>query len=278
MTLDGPVPGVPDARVWSVTDLPEHLADAAPAGNFTEAKPGELLIALPAIGRFRVREGVSIEVAPAPGADPGAVELLLHGRARTALIHQRGELPLHAASLVPQGGNEAVAICGASGAGKSTLAAELSRRGWRLLADDTTRVTCAEGGPLAWPGRSSIKLWRDACEAAGLDADGLEQVTRTVTKYYVPALARAEPARLGWVFELSRSETGGGALATLPEKMALLSRHAASSVQIVPLGCASRHVQIVAEVAKACRVVRLAGARATSPTLLADAIEDAVLG
>ena len=66
--------------------------------------------------------GATIDVATVPGADAGAVELFLNGSARAALIHQRGELPLHAATLLPPAGGGAVAISGTSGIGKSKFA------------------------------------------------------------------------------------------------------------------------------------------------------------
>ncbi len=129
---DGPVAGIPDAIVRSVAELPDHLPGAERAGMYAQATPGQLLQMVPGMARYLARDGMTIDVAAEQCADEGAVDVFLNGAVRAALIHQRGELPLHAATLVPPGGNGAVAICGPSGIGKSTLAAALSRRGWLL--------------------------------------------------------------------------------------------------------------------------------------------------
>lgn len=271
MEFDGPVPGLPGAVIRGVRDLTEHLADGAPAGPFSQVAPGRVLIDAPGSARILARDGAVIEVAVPPGADPGKVLLLLHGSARGALIHQRGELPLHAATLAPPGGGAAVAICGASGAGKSTLAAELSRRGWRLVADDTTRVTWGADCPLAWPSRDSIKLWRDACEALGLDVAGLIAVTADLDKYYVPTPARREPIRLGVVVELSFDDDRRAL--SPAERMSLLTRHTYRLAYVGPLGRRVDFARLVARVAGACAVAGLPGARTRPVGDLADAIE-----
>ncbi len=46
-------------------------------------------------------------------------------------------------------GKDALMIVGASGSGKSTLALQLIRRGWWLVADDVSVVTCGEDGGLS---------------------------------------------------------------------------------------------------------------------------------
>jgi hypothetical protein len=270
MDLDGPVPGIPGARIRRVDTLPAELPDAVPAGQNMYAKPGQLLIAQPGIGRFLARDGTAIEVAAEAGADPGVVSLLLHGSARGALIHQRGELPLHAATLAPPGADWAVAICGASGDGKSTLAAELSKRGWMLVADDTTRITWSETHPLAWPSRDSIKLWRDVCEIRGLDVSKLERVALSMDKYYLRVPALTEPVRLAAVFELAPEKSEMPAV----EKMSLLTRHTFRPAQIRPLGRVADYVRIVGQVAGSCRLSCLGAARSQPVGALADVLEE----
>jgi hypothetical protein len=278
MDFNGPVPGIPGAVIRGVDELPDQLPDAEPAGRFSQAKPGHLLLDVPHIARFLVRDGKRIEVAVEPDADPGLVTLLLNGSARSALIHQCGELPLHAATLVPPGGNGAIAICGPSGVGKSTLAVQLSARGWILIADDTTRVTWNETHPMAWPSRDSIKLWRDTCEANNLDVTRLERVTMDLDKYYLSVPARQEPVRLAAVIELlvdGNRQQQQSALSP-GERMAVLTRHACRQSYIRPLGRQADFARIVARVAGACRITRLAGARARPARDLADAIEQTV--
>ena len=276
MNLDGPVPGIPGATVRSVDALPVELPGGLPAGRHVQARPGQLLLTVSGIGRYFVQDGTLIEAALDPGADPGMAALLLHGTARGALIHQRGELPLHAATLVPPEGDFAIAICGASGAGKSTLGTELSRRGWMLVADDTTRITWTELQPMAWPSRDSIKLWRDACEAKGADVSSLERVAAGLDKYYLHVPARAEPVRLAVVFELTQNEGAPFVMESVSQRMALLTRHTYRQAQIRPLGRFADYVRLIGQVAGACRAISLGKAHARPVGVLADVVEEAI--
>jgi hypothetical protein len=274
MSFDGPVRGIPGATIRGVDELPEHLPGGEPAGRHMQAKPGQLLLVVPGVGRFLVSGGITIDVAAEPGADPGLVALLLHGSARSALIHQRGELPLHAATLVPPGGDAAIAICGASGAGKSTLAAALSRRNWLLVADDTTRVTWSGIYAMAWPSCASIKLWRDASEAKGIDIATLHRVAADLDKYYLRVPARDEPVRLAAIAELAAGEPAPSLSPNAGEKMALLTRHTFRQAHIRPLGRTADYARLVAHVAGTCRIMQFHGSRERPVAELADAIED----
>ena len=271
MHICEPVPGIPGATFQRVSQLHPPLPGAMPAGYCAEAIHGRLRCHVPAHGSFLVRDGNVVEFAEAAGADPGWVTLLLHGTARGALIHQRGELPLHAATLVPPGGDTAVAICGGTGAGKSTLAAALIARGWALVADDTTRVTWDGDGPCAWPSRASIKLWRDACAAAGIDTTGLVQVTRDLEKFYVPVAAHKEPVSLTTIIELADGQPAE--IMSPGEKLALITRHTYRPSQIRPLGVRAEHVRIAARTATACTMRQLPGRGQLAVGVLADAVE-----
>src|SRR3569623_364888 len=269
-----PIPGIPGAIFQRVSQLHPPLPGAMPAGYCAEAIHGRLRCHVPAAGTFLVRDGAVVEFAEAAGADPGGVTLLLHGTARGALIHQRGELPLHAATLVPPKGDVAVAICGATGAGKSTLAAALASRGWALVADDTTRVTWDDDAPCAWPSRGSIKLWRDACAAADIDTTNLTQVTRDLDKFYVPVAAHHLPVRLTTIIELA---DGPPAKTLSPgERLAQVTRHTFRASQIGPLGMRAEHVRIAARTAATCAMRQLPGRGQRTVAELADMVEAAV--
>jgi hypothetical protein len=269
-----PVPGIPGAVMRQVEHVPDELPDGMPAGPRMQAKPGQLLLTQPGVGRFLSSDGGLIEFAVEEAADRGMVALLLHGTARGALIHQRGELPFHACTLVPPGGRHAIAICGRSGAGKSTLGAELSRRGWILVADDTTRVTWNNDHPLAWPSRDSIKLWQDACEAAGIDTSKLERVAKQLEKFYIHVASVSEPVRLDTIIELASDDVEKPL--SVGDKMALVSRHTYRPSNIRPLGMQKEHVRIVAQTSATCRVLRLPNDRSKTPREMADVVEATV--
>jgi len=265
------VPGIPGATIRRGASLPEELAGAEAVGELSYARPGQLLFTVPGAGRYLARDGSIIELVEEENADAGKVQIFLNGTARGALIHQRGELPLHAATLVPPGGDAALAICGASGAGKSTLASELSRRGWLLVADDTTRVTWDGAQAIAWPSRDTIKLWRDACEARGMDCATLEQVMRDMDKYYLRVPAREEPVALACIVELV-TQGEPEAVVSAGDKMALISRNTYRPHHIRPLGKQQDHVRAVAQIASVCTMHRIAGGGALPVGELADAV------
>ncbi len=144
-------------------------APAAPTnGPGLHLSEGGLLLMIPAVGRYFVKDGSVIIVEPHPGVPDANLRLFLLGSAMGALLHQRGLLPLHANAV--EVGDRAFAFMGESGAGKSTLAAWFNDRGFRVVADDVCVVGFADGGrPQVCPGVGRLRLWREALDATGRD-------------------------------------------------------------------------------------------------------------
>jgi len=174
--------------------VPEHLDQPISRGVLFEAGPEGYLLRVASTGRFLVRDGREITLDVVAGASPRDLRALLLGPAITAVLHQRGALVMHAASVV--GARGAVILAGDSGQGKSTLLAALARCGYRVLADDTTALTLTPSGSLeAQPAFPFVKLWRDALQRMGDDTEGLTRSMDHVEKYsvsHVP-LFHAEP-------------------------------------------------------------------------------------
>lgn len=271
MNFDGAVPGIPDARVQTVPQLPSQLAGAIQVGPHSQARPGALLRVVNGTARFLVTHGNRVEVAPEAGVDPDDVNIYLAGGVRGALIHQRGELPLHAAALVPPRGDFAVAICGVSGMGKSTLAAELFHRGWSLLADDLTRVTADGDETLAWPGGGNIKLMRDAVERLGMQASTMRRVASVVDKVLLETTPLVLPVRLGGVVSLHRSPPFGVHFLQQGEGIALLSEQTFRAHYIAALGTTALHMRMIMKVAASCWFATASGCRGSAA--LADEID-----
>ncbi len=147
-----------------VGDVPRHLAALTWSSPFIEiGEDGRVLVHFGDGVRFLVRDGWRVVLDEASASCLGDIEALLLGTVAGVLLHQRGDLPLHASGVVI--GNRAVALAGPSGRGKSTLAAALAAQEYALISDDIFRVRFTDGKAWAVPGSSRLRLWP---HAAGL--------------------------------------------------------------------------------------------------------------
>lgn len=260
MTFAGPLAGVLGAVVRDVQQLPENLPDGIRLDPWMEANRDGWMFAVPGVARYLIKDGTTIEVEAQAGADPASVGLFLHGPARGFLIHQRGEFPLEAVTVAaPQGG--AVALAGHSGSGRSTLAAELCRRGWRLIADDITRITYSGGRALAWPSHDSLKLWRDACERFGIPCDELPRVRARMEKFHVRMPPMSQPTVLRTVIRLNEHTEMKWIDIPRDQNFAMLRECTFRRLQMETLGRQTELERIVEQVAAGIRVVVLTGVR-----------------
>lgn len=177
--------------------IPETLAtDAAVLSGGTCTGPyngRDLIIELPA-GRFLLHEGKEIFVEPAPSVDDDELRIYLLGTIFGVLSHQRGIVPLHAATIDVPGG--CVAFVGASRSGKSTLAAALAARGHQVIADDVCFQKIESGSAVrVWPGIARIRLWEDAMQALGCDGPGVVREMHGFNKYFIPIRMPEYPVR-----------------------------------------------------------------------------------
>lgn len=177
------------------------------------ARPDGILLHIPEVGHYLVREGREIIVAPAEGASQRDLRLFLLGSAFGALLHQRGMMPLHANVIELDG--RAIAFCGPSGAGKSTIAAWFNDRGHPVLADDLCVIDFDESGrAIARQGLRRLRLWKDALEATGrssLDFEpSFDRIRDARDKYDVPIDGGRDPAPLpiAAVYLLDRAAEG----------------------------------------------------------------------
>jgi hypothetical protein len=156
----------------SVGDVPDHLSAPVWTSPFIEiGSNDEVLVRLGQQVRFLLRQGRWIVVNPAALSQMAVVESMLHGVVGGVVLHQRGDLILHASCVVV--GDRAVAIAGPSGRGKSTLAGALVAQGHGLLTEDLCRIRFADGAAWAIPGSSWLRLWPDAAGVLGHEPDSL---------------------------------------------------------------------------------------------------------
>ncbi len=255
---DQELPGVAGACVRRMTHIPSELPGATRAGACSVAKPGALLRVIPNVGRFLALNGNIVKVAPDSGVAWSSLMPLVYGPMAAALIHQRGELPLHGATLAEPSANLAYAVVAPQGGGKSTLAFELVRRGWRLVSDDLTRLTIHHDQVVAWPGRNGIKLCGDACDFFSIARRNLTPVgDRGKLLADIGTERRCYP--LAGVFALDRRNEQRTTPVTGAASMALLSTNTMKLAYASPLGVARAHMNIVARVASLVPTFRLSG-------------------
>jgi hypothetical protein len=124
-----------------------------------------------AVGAFLVCSGREIVVDVRSELDDRLVHLLLLGPVFAALLHQRGQLVLHASAVSIDG--DMVAFLGPSGCGKSTIAAALYARGHAMVADDVFAADMTGENPTAHPGFPQVRLWPAASQRLHVEQDRL---------------------------------------------------------------------------------------------------------
>jgi len=208
-----PAPAVdnPDIRISLDAGALDAWEESAGAmDQFIPARSGGHLLRVSGVGVYHVSGGDKIRIGVEPGADPGMVRLFTIGSAMGMVLHQRGILVLHGATVARDG--RARILVGDSGAGKSTLAARLGRAGYAVLGDDTMALWNApEGraGKWLWQGSQVFKLWEDSIEAMGAGVEGLTPLGNRADKYYVPNPGPASDAGME-LAEILVLETGDG--------------------------------------------------------------------
>jgi|SRR5580658_910583 hypothetical protein len=183
--------------------VPEGLEGTVAEGPNWAMAPGRFLLRVPGIVRFLLSDGHSVLYESEAAAEPGDIGAFLIGTAFGILLHQRGQIVLHASSVAVNG--KAVLFMGVSGAGKSTLAAALGRQGYPLVTDDLCVVRIdAAGTPLAHPDGRLPKLWTQAIDRLELGARRGPAVRGRLEKFYVEPLREnaAAPLPVGAVYAL----------------------------------------------------------------------------
>lgn len=271
------VPGIPGARAIRVERLGDRLAGGVAYSPLGEVAEGRILLRAEGIGLFLVRDGTVIEYALEAEADAIVAERFLWGSARSALIHQRGELPLHASALARPDDTAAIALCGPSGAGKSTLAAALSQLGWRILADDQARIAPQENRVMVWPGPAAIKLCADACAALAIETRGFARDGDDRGKVLMPVSPRDHASPLAAVVEIVPDQ-GPVSLERLEgaSALAVLSRHVVGPRKMRALTSGGAHFALVGAVAQAVTIWRLHGRAALPARALAEHLHRAL--
>ncbi|HEY7245502.1 MAG TPA: nucleotidyltransferase family protein [Xanthobacteraceae bacterium] len=200
---------VPDVNIVFGRISPALIAAAGDL--LLHAENGKILLTVPQVARYCVMQGNRVLVEPQAGIAAAMVRLFLLGSVIGLVCQQRGMLALHASAIAING--EAVAFVGRQGQGKSTLAAHcLGQNPARLVADDILVVSFdSDGQPRVQPGMPGLKLWRDALQVLGREAEGLRPDWIRAEKFILPILDQLAqaPARLNCVYVLDDDDHAG---------------------------------------------------------------------
>lgn len=190
--------------------VPEALPEAGTHGLNWEMCTGidgdpdgaRFLLRVPGIARFLLTAGRDIRFEADAGIGPADIAIFLLGTAFGILLHQRGQIVLHASAV--RVGGSAVLFCGTSGAGKSSLAAALAQRGFPVVTDDFCALDFdgAEAPVVQSDGRQ-LKLWAQTIAHLSLEPQRGAPVRQQLQKFYVePDLSHSEALPLGAVYFL----------------------------------------------------------------------------
>jgi hypothetical protein len=182
--------------------VPDRLEGATGTGPTWQVAGTRFLLHIPGVARFMLEDGSSIIFAPDSEDSLDDVPVFVIGSAFGVLLHQRGQIVLHASAV--RVNDKAVLFCGAAGAGKSTLAAALAQRGYALVNDDVCTLAIEPGlAPRVHPDGRQLKLWGQAIDRLELALARGERVRAKIEKFYVtPSEVFTEPLVLGAAYML----------------------------------------------------------------------------
>jgi hypothetical protein len=255
------LPGLPagDGRASDVMvrvgETPASLPDALEHGANWERAAGALLVSIPGLARFLVRETGEIVIEPLAGTPPEDLAIFAAGPMLGLLLQLRGRIVLQASAVAVAGG--AALFCGPTSAGKSTLAAALGRRGYPTICDDLCAIDMtAPGGPRVLADATTLKLWAQA--ARQLDLEAGPPVRAGLRKHHVAPPAGsvvAAPVRAIYVLMEARPPDTPGIARPNIADLALLVRDAAFRPNVVrSLGQRAAYLAGAAQLANAAGV------------------------
>ena len=156
-----------DVEVWAGNDGFE--AYGYTAGGYCWAH-------FPGAASFRFADQGAVVALAETGVAHGSVEDTYLRAVLPLVLQLRGHEVLHASAVTSARG--LVILCGASGTGKSTTAHGLSRRGYRVWADDAVVLDIEDGEARAIQVPFRLRLHADAATFFGGNAE--DRVTATM--------------------------------------------------------------------------------------------------
>lgn len=213
--------------------------------------------------------------------DEGLIQAYITGLAFGAIMHQRGEIPMHGSCVRKD--RQAVLFTGVSGAGKSSIAAEAIRQGYRLVTDDVTPISIRNGAVVAESSFPQQKLWEDAVTRGSAwdktDHRLYDENDRTKYAMNVDSDFLNETADLCGVIQIIPKEElrqGRPLLREVKglERAVLIQLHTYRIYLLVDQESRQQHFQKCADIAKRLKIAHLFRYQDTSEAELLEAAED----
>lgn len=153
-----PHKGTPDVSIdFGKVEFSEDKSFAN--GTRYRIRPGKIYLSWSEVGSFRLTKDI-ITIDPYDDVDDNILREVLLGPVFAVLLHQRGNLVLHASAVNVDG--NAIAFLGYAGYGKSTLSIKMYENGHSLITDDILPVILNDNKlPVVYPSFPMIKLEAD---------------------------------------------------------------------------------------------------------------------
>ncbi|HEY0107195.1 MAG TPA: hypothetical protein VGB91_14020 [Rhizomicrobium sp.] len=262
------LPGIASAPVddtdWEVTvrlgAVPQELAAAQATGPTYQIAGDLFLLRIRGIARFLLKGGRELTVQTEDATPLEDIAIFIIGTVFGILLHQRGQIVLHASAVRVNG--KAVLFCGPSGAGKSTMAAALERQRFAFVIDDLCAVVLRDGSaPMVLPDGRQLKLWSQAIENLDMADKRRAPVRKSLEKYYVePEKAFGEPLPLGAVYVLRQARPAhppGVAQPNVVDSALLLRRNAYRPLLVNRMGQKADYFKAAAAIANSAGIFHL---------------------
>ncbi len=256
VAIDRPMPGLIVRTPDGAPDIIVAEGEVPPLPAESGDPMAEYVAEIAGVMRLVMRRGTAVHYAPAPGALDADLALFLGGTALGALMHQRGEIVLHASAVAVDGG--AVLFCGASGAGKSTLAAALGAAGHAHVADDFSVIRFgADGRAMIAPDGRHHRLWQTALDGLAMSERRGAPVQRQLDKFFVePAERCADMLPVKAIYELAVGDTPAITPATPFDVVRMLQHHAYRPTLVALMRQQRLYFDAASRLARLCQCYR----------------------
>lgn len=187
------------------SEVPDHLDQLVYKSTFFESTAHEILIRYRQQALFWVSEK-NIKYSITENIDKLEFTQFLIGPVFSALLHLRGEIPLHASAIIVN--QNAVLFAGDSGSGKSTLAASYVRKGFQMLADDISLALNESNQRTSiLPSMPFLKLWNDSAKQLTMNIQNMIEIASKCEKkaWEISSMYCNEKTDLSKIFIIKKS-------------------------------------------------------------------------